>query len=386
MKLLFVADGRSPTARNWIRYFCEQGDHVVLVTTFACDPIEGVAAKYDLPVAFSSVKKPSGASNNPLFGAATLKLRTVIRQWLGPRSVARAGRILRNIIQSEKPDLIHAMRIPFEGMVAADAYDGTPLVISVWGNDFTLHANANSSMMHYTKWAMQVADALHTDCHRDVRLASEFGYDANKPTLVIPGSGGVRNSIFYPITKPPSEKLIVNPRGFRVYIQNASFFTAIPMVLEKMPSARFVCPGMRGEPQVERWIDELGIGHAVELLPALPQDALADVYRRSQIVVSPSTHDGTPNSLIEAMACGCYPVAGDIESIREWIEDGKNGSLVDATNPTQIAEAIIHGLMDEPLRTRAREANIDLIKQKAEYSQGMAQARAFYEQVMRNTI
>ena len=30
MRLLFVADGRSPTALNWIRYFSERGDDVFL--------------------------------------------------------------------------------------------------------------------------------------------------------------------------------------------------------------------------------------------------------------------------------------------------------------------------------------------------------------------
>jgi glycosyltransferase involved in cell wall biosynthesis len=29
------------------------------------------------------------------------------------------------------------------------------------------------------------------------------------------------------------------------------------------------------------------------------------------------------------MACGCYPVVGDIESLREWITPGVNGSLID---------------------------------------------------------
>ena len=36
MRLLFVADGRSPTAQNWIRYFAERGDEVYLASTFGC--------------------------------------------------------------------------------------------------------------------------------------------------------------------------------------------------------------------------------------------------------------------------------------------------------------------------------------------------------------
>lgn len=69
---------------------------------------------------------------------------------------------------------------------------------------------------------------------------------------------------------------------------------------------------MQNEPQAMGWVKEFGIENAVELLPAFPHEKMGDVFRGAQIVVSPSIHDGTPNSLLEAMACGCFPVAGDL--------------------------------------------------------------------------
>jgi glycosyltransferase involved in cell wall biosynthesis len=385
MKILFVADGRSPTAVNWMRYFCERGDEVILATTFQCDPTLNLSKKIDLPVAFSSLKTNSSLSKGKLWGAGTLKLRTLVKQWLGPSSISKAARQLRRIIEEEKPDLVHAMRIPFEGMVAADAFSLVPLVISVWGNDFTLHAKSNSVMRHYTEWAMKVATALHTDCHRDVRLAKQYGFSEEKPVLVIPGSGGIRSDIFYAGDNSPAQPLIVNPRGFRAYVDNDSFFKSIPLVLREYPQAKFVCPGMAGEPQVLQWIDELGIADAVELLPALDQSLLAELFRNASIVVSPTTHDGTPNSLIEAIACGCFPVAGDIESIREWISDGENGYLVDATQPAYLAERLVQAIRNEPLRIAAKKMNQIMIRDRAEYTSGMEKALAFYEQVMRST-
>ena len=38
-------------------------------------------------------------------------------------------------------------------------------------------------------------------------------------------------------------------------------------------------------------------------------------------------HDGTPNTLLEGMACGCLPVAGDLDSIREWLKPGQRCGL-----------------------------------------------------------
>ena len=91
--------------------------------------------------------------------ARTLSLRTKIRQWFGPLTLRRSAERLREFIKEVKPDLVHAMRIPYEGMLAADAYDGSaPLVVSIWGNDFTLHAPSTQLMRHYTKWTMSVAD------------------------------------------------------------------------------------------------------------------------------------------------------------------------------------------------------------------------------------
>ena len=56
---------------------------------------------------------------------------------------------------------------------------------------------------------------------------------------------------------------------------------------------------------------ELGIEDTVELTPPLPHADMAALFRSAQVLVSPTTHDGTPNSLLEGMACGCFPVAGD---------------------------------------------------------------------------
>jgi hypothetical protein len=39
-----------------------------------------------------------------------------------------------------KPDIVHALRIPFEGMLATAAQLPIPLAVTIWGNDLTLHA------------------------------------------------------------------------------------------------------------------------------------------------------------------------------------------------------------------------------------------------------
>jgi glycosyltransferase involved in cell wall biosynthesis len=401
MRILFVADGRSATALNWMRYFVERGDEVFLASTFACQPGLSLSGLEVVPVAFSRLKSsaapvPGGktASIDPkkragLWGASTLQLRTVIRQWLGPLTIPAAAKQLRRTIEHIRPDLVHAMRIPYEGMLAAQAGSSVPLLVSVWGNDFTLHAPSTPLMRHYTAAALKAASALHADCQRDIRLGKEWGFSSQKPSLVIPGSGGVRGDVFYPPNPSAQRSLVVNPRGFRAYVRNDIFFNAIPLVLKERPDARFACAAMAGETQVLGWIEKLGIGAAVDLLPACAHAEMATLFRSAQVVVSPTLHDGTPNSLLEGMACGCFPVAGDLESIREWIEPEKNGLLVSLTThdaPQALASAILRGLNEPALRNQAAEINAGLIAERAEYTRCMTRAVDFYNNIMRSTI
>jgi glycosyltransferase involved in cell wall biosynthesis len=174
---------------------------------------------------------------------------------------------------------------------------------------------------------------------------------------------------------------IINPRGFRAYVRNDTFFKAIPRVLQHQRDALFLCPNMQGEAEAEHWVERLGIEAAVELLPRQPRPQMAELFRASQIVVSPSTHDGTPNTLLEALACGCFPIAGDIESIREWITPGENGLLIDPGNARELADAILNAILNTDLRTRSRKYNLKMVKKNATYKVVMKEAEKFYAKI-----
>jgi glycosyltransferase involved in cell wall biosynthesis len=321
----------------------------------------------------------------------TIGLRTALRQWFGPLTLHRAARHLHEIVARVQPDLVHAMRIPYEGMLAAlalrpapgRAQSSVPLVISVWGNDFTLHARSTPLMASLTRRALRQANALHADCQRDVRLARGLGFPASLPVLVIPGNGGVHTDIFHPPPDVPRTPVVFNPRGLRAYVRNDTFFRAIPLVLERHPGVIFRCAAMAGQREALEWVNRLGIREAVELLEPRPHSEMAEIFRSAQVVVSPSIHDGVPNTLLEAMACGCLPVAGDLESIREWITHGVNGLLIDPSSPRSLADGILTALDNAGLRLSAVKENTRIIAERAEYGHCMAMAQAFYERVLR---
>jgi glycosyltransferase involved in cell wall biosynthesis len=377
MRILFVADGRSPIALQWIEHFTKNENEVHLASTFPCQPALTLASLHIVPVAFSgSTVAGAGRSLFPV------SIRTGLRSWLGPLTINNAAMSLKTVIGDVKPDLVHAMRIPYEGMLAVAADPAAPLLISSWGNDFTLHSRSNPLMASSTRRAMRRADALHSDTQRDVRLAKEWGLGAKRPTIVMPGNGGIRPDIFYPPKTAPTQPRVINPRGIRAYIRNDIFFRAIPLVLREMPDVTFYCPAMKDETEAESWVRRLGIEKSVNLLPKLTPSELADHYRSAQVIVSPSTHDGTPNSLLEAMACGVFPVLGDLESIREWVTDSENGLLVDPADPKALAATIVKGLKDSGLRESAAKQNAELISERANYKTNMKEAESFYKKLV----
>jgi glycosyltransferase involved in cell wall biosynthesis len=82
------------------------------------------------------------------------------------------------------------------------------------------------------------------------------------------------------------------------------------------------------------------------------------------------------------MACGAFPVMGDIESVREWVEDGVNGLFCDPAIPESLAQAILRALDDEDLCRQAAVHNQKLIAERADYRKVMAKAEAFYVELI----
>lgn len=81
------------------------------------------------------------------------------------------------------------------------------------------------------------------------------------------------------------------------------------------------------------------------------------------------------------MACGSFPVAGDIESLREWIIPGQNGLLVEPENAPAAAEAIVYAMEHADLRQKAADLNLQIINERAEVNQVRPQLEVFYQWV-----
>lgn len=390
--MMLVADRTSPIARAWGASLAELEDVEVF---WERDKEMGGKGESGLGVL---------ALQRPQFGSRAL--RTFAR--LLPHSTFRSGLArswqlaqlsdrstdVARLARKVQPDIVHGLRIPYEGMSCARALGASPipLVVSVWGNDFTLHARESQRVEELTRETLARADGLHSDCRRDQELALELGWDARRPTLVVPGSGGVVAEWFFQSAETARDPefvqrlgegpWILNPRGIRAYVDTGAFLGAVPEVLARFPSAVFVLPGTAGHPLAEAFRRRSVRPDAVHLLPQLSPQGMGKLYRGSEVFVSPSTHDGTPNTLLEGMACGSYPIVGDVESVREWIRDGMNGTVLRDLRPETVAESVIRALTRREERRAAAILNSRIVEERADRRTCVRRISEFYSAVV----
>ena len=392
--ILFVADGRSPTARSWINQVQSLNYATSLISTYPCRPLENLESFEILPIAFSRFSRGTVPAETSRKKSKLKDLRSRLtptlqffRYRLGPLTIFLNKKKFRTLVGSIQPDLVHALRIPYEGMLASFTPRTIPLLVSTWGNDLTLHAKKGWLMARLTHRCLTRADGLMSDTQRDARLAMDWGLRPKQPQLVTVGSGGLNLEAIqsaqgfspgeYGI--PVNAVWIVNPRGLRPgSVHQDVFFEAIPQVHQKYPNTCFLCPNLQDVKQAQEWVQKFDLDRRTFLLPKLPQNQLWALFKQSKVFVSPSSHDGTPNALLEAMACGCFPIVGDIESMREWIEDGKNGFLVNPRNPEDLANAICNAL-DQPLMlAEVAKKNRGIIKDRAAMRETLPTIDQFY--------
>ncbi|HEY6191455.1 MAG TPA: glycosyltransferase family 4 protein [Bacteroidota bacterium] len=93
----------------------------------------------------------------------------------------------------------------------------------------------------------------------------------------------------------------------------------------------------------------------MRFLPIMARSELLPYYQRSKVYCQPSLREGLPNTLCEAMLCGCLPVGSDTGGIRTAV--GETGILVPPGEIESLVEALqkaIGAASDAGLRARAR--------------------------------
>ena len=97
---------------------------------------------------------------------------------------------------------------------------------------------------------------------------------------------------------------------------------------------------------------QLGLSAQVRFLGRLTPDAMAELYRSADIMLNPSLVDNSPNSVIEALACGVPVVSTDVGGIPDLVQHQVDALLVPPAQPDAMAAQIRLLITDPALRQR----------------------------------
>lgn len=95
----------------------------------------------------------------------------------------------------------------------------------------------------------------------------------------------------------------------------------------------------------------------IEYLKAADVFALASIFMEGD-------REGTPNTIMEAMAAGLPVVATNVGGIPYLIKNGVNGLIADQGNSVELADALVKIINNEELRQKISKQNLEDIKQK----------------------
>lgn len=195
-------------------------------------------------------------------------------------------------------------------------------------------------------------------------LVAEKLISKKKNTGVVNGSGvDLERFVHSPVESKVPEFLLIarllGNKGIREYANAARSIKALS------PSVRFHLIGwFDGNPagldksEIDGWVKE-GLlefhGEVEDVRPWL---------RRCSVYVLPSYREGTPRTVLEAMATGRAIITTDVPGCRQTVVDGHNGYLVKARDTGSLAEAMKKFVEEPELAVQMGYESRKIVKQK----------------------
>jgi glycosyltransferase involved in cell wall biosynthesis len=144
-------------------------------------------------------------------------------------------------------------------------------------------------------------------------------------------------------------------------------FDAFELIKKARPDASLLIVGTGPR---ESWLRQQLTrprGRNVHHTPWVELPELAELYRRSRLVVCASSAEGGPRFVIEGMACGLPAISTPVGLMNEVIQDGVNGILLRSWSPTELSDAALHILADDDLYQQC-SSNAALVGERFEAS------------------
>ncbi len=321
MRVVYLADAPYIHTRRWVEHFAQLGwdAHVI---SFRPAAIEGATVHY--------------VGGFEALGKA--------------RYVVHARRV-RGLIETLRPDLLHALHLTSYGFLSGLS-GFQPSIVSVWGTDVLEAPTVTPLHRWITRQALSRAGAITATGLRLAEATLPY-VPEGKPVTVIPY--GVDLDRFTPASRDG------RGAGAHVTIGAASrlspekgfehLLRAVAMLRDRGIALDVVLAGDGpSRAGLARLAEELGLRERVEFLGEVAHDDVPGVLQRLDIFAMPSTWEGFGVSALEASAMELPAVASDIHGIPDVVLDGETGLLVPPADVGALADAIARLAGDAALR------------------------------------
>ncbi|MGA2237818.1 MAG: glycosyltransferase family 4 protein [Candidatus Bathyarchaeia archaeon] len=364
MRLCYLADATSVHAQKWISYFASRGHQVHLI----------------------SREEPD---NNSLSNV-TLHIVKPVETIRGV-SLLMFVRQVRKVLKSITPDITHAHYASTYGFWSALAMFH-PSVLTAWGSDILITPRISKLSMLKVRFALRQADLITCDAQHLAKKMTELGASEQKIALVC---FGVDTRKFAADKRDPDLRsrlelhedalLVISLRRLTEVYDVEALVRAAPMVLARVPEARFVIAGCGDQrTYLESLAELLGVAHGVRFVGMISNDDLPRYLASADVYVSTSLSDaGIAASTAEAMACQLPVIVTDVAENRDWVRDGEGGFVIPPRDPEALADRIIRLLRDESARRTFGAVNRRIVQERNEYSTQMEKVEHMYREVIR---
>lgn len=270
--------------------------------------------------------------------------------------------MVKSLRVAKGADIVHAQWL-FTGLIAlaVKMIRGIPYVVTLRGSD-VLQSRKGTFAYFISLFILKRA-ALITTVNQDIRSwVTAQGIPEERVVFLRNGvevcmngrSGGVssRCSLLYVGSLIPR-------KGVRTLIE------AFSKVIREEKEVRLVLIGDgREQEQLRVQVKSFGLGGLVTFVGTQPPDQIPHWMNRSDCLVLPSLWEGTPNVVLEAMACGLPVVASDLPGISEVMNHGVHGLLSKPEDADELAQNLLKLIRNKGLRLqmgkRGREAIIEM--------------------------
>ena len=399
-RIVFICDYRVLHARRWIEYFFQNNYDLHIISTKACADIHQSDCYTCLEKSThsqrSKLKYKILFHANKMLGQLPLVsiLQEIYQDITYLLDYLKYRKIVKKLLQKLNPIIVHAMRIQPEGFIARYSLTETPFFLTTWGKDFVMYSN-NRIFEKINKWVLEKVDSLFVDTIRDKYIADYLGIKPSSNISVLPVTGGLKLDNFLMVYDEHERKklkkklfsdgeltIFLSCRGYgRRYLLNELLLQSFSEVVRKKNNnLLLLIDGNKMTPGYYRlckFIEKFNLSRYCRLVSYSHQE-LEEVMQCADYYISLSSTDGTPISMLEAMANGMIPIMSNLRCHQDWISHLGNGFLLDVSTVDQVTTGLSVALEFSQMSSLFAKRNFELLKEKADWYKIMPEMEKLY--------